>query len=78
MESLRGPRGHWLVGECDMEVGDVIMDGGVVYVFGDCCQTDGGSVDMAWDHDVFAWMLSVCTGMKINWDCNMQIRIKSS
>ena len=54
MESLRGPRGHWLVGECDMEVGGVIMDGGVVYVFGDCCQTDGGSVDMAWDHDVFA------------------------
>ena len=73
-----GPRGHWLVGECDMEVGGVILEGGVVYVVGDCCRIDGGSVDMAWNHDVFAWMLWVCTGMKINWDCNMQIRIKSS
>jgi len=73
-----GPRGHWLVGECDMEVGGVILEGGVVYVVGDCCRIDGGSVDMAWNHDVFAWMLWVCTGMKINWDCNMQIRIKLS
>ena len=73
-----GPREHWLVGECDMEVGGVILEGGVVYVVGDCCRIDGGSVDMAWNHDVFAWMLWVCTGMKINWDCNMQIRIKLS